>query len=105
MELALLGTVNIRAQLDSAYWRNIHQHNDTITKNRYVLSKVIDGYIYIYIYICILEVCHEEIIKQINRASYLVIIGDEKTDISRKTQLVTIFRYVFNGEPIERFWN
>ncbi|CAH1977104.1 unnamed protein product [Acanthoscelides obtectus] len=23
MELALLGTVNIRAQLDSAYWRNI----------------------------------------------------------------------------------
>ncbi|CAH2015266.1 unnamed protein product [Acanthoscelides obtectus] len=27
-------TVNIRAQLDSAYWRNIQQHNDTVTKNR-----------------------------------------------------------------------
>ncbi|CAH1973746.1 unnamed protein product [Acanthoscelides obtectus] len=33
MELALLGTVNIRAQLDSAYWRNIQQHNDTVIKN------------------------------------------------------------------------
>ncbi|CAH2009048.1 unnamed protein product [Acanthoscelides obtectus] len=28
---------------------------------------------------CILEVCHEEIIKQINRASYLAIIADETT--------------------------
>ncbi|CAH2010864.1 unnamed protein product [Acanthoscelides obtectus] len=42
--------------------------------------------------------CHEEIIKQINRASYLAIIADETTDISGKTQLVTIFRCVFNGE-------
>ncbi|CAH1995008.1 unnamed protein product [Acanthoscelides obtectus] len=32
MELALLGTVNIRAQLYSAYWRNTQQHNDTVTK-------------------------------------------------------------------------
>ncbi|CAH1999485.1 unnamed protein product, partial [Acanthoscelides obtectus] len=54
---------------------------------------------------CILEVCLEEIIKQINRASYLAIIADETTDISEKTQLVTIFRYVFKGEPVKRFWN
>ncbi|CAH2000449.1 unnamed protein product [Acanthoscelides obtectus] len=54
---------------------------------------------------CILEVCHEETIKQINRASYSAIIADETTDISGKTQLVTIFRYLFNGEPVERFWN
>ncbi|CAH2017416.1 unnamed protein product, partial [Acanthoscelides obtectus] len=31
--------------------------------------------------------------KQINRASYLVIIGDEKTDISRKTQLMKETRH------------
>ncbi|CAH2015000.1 unnamed protein product, partial [Acanthoscelides obtectus] len=37
---------------------------------------------------CILEVCHEEIIKQINTASYLAIIADETTDISGKTQLL-----------------
>ncbi|CAH2011557.1 unnamed protein product [Acanthoscelides obtectus] len=42
MKLALLGTVNIRAQLDSAYWGNIQQHNDTVTKNKYVLLKIID---------------------------------------------------------------
>ncbi|CAH2006566.1 unnamed protein product [Acanthoscelides obtectus] len=160
MELALLGTVDIRAQLDSAYWRNIQQHNDTVTKNRYVLSKIIDcikfcggfelalrghdetesfqnpgifrGLINFFAELdttlsehinnasifkgtskeiqndpldCILEVCHEEIIKQINRVSYLAIIADETTDISGKTQLITIFRYEFNGEPVERFWN
>ncbi|CAH2015728.1 unnamed protein product [Acanthoscelides obtectus] len=31
--------------------------------------------------------------------------ADETSDISGKTKLVTIFRYVFNGEPPERFWN
>ncbi|CAH2003339.1 unnamed protein product [Acanthoscelides obtectus] len=136
VELALLGTVNIRAQLDSAYWRNIQQHNDTVTKNRYVQSKIIDcikfcgafelalrGHdetessqipgifrelinssaeldttlsehiknasifkgtskeIQKDLLECILEVCHEEIIKQINRASYLAIIADETRDI------------------------
>ncbi|CAH2021391.1 unnamed protein product, partial [Acanthoscelides obtectus] len=48
---------------------------------------------------------HVEIIKQINGESYLAIIADETTDISGKTQVVTIFRYVFNGEPVERLWN
>ncbi|CAH2014418.1 unnamed protein product [Acanthoscelides obtectus] len=37
---------------------------------------------------CSLEVCHEEIIKHVNRASYLAIIADETTDISGKTQLI-----------------
>ncbi|CAH1966952.1 unnamed protein product [Acanthoscelides obtectus] len=50
---------------------------------------------------CILEVCHEEIMKQINRASYLAIIADKTTDISGKNQLVPIFRYVFNSKPLE----
>ncbi|CAH2013803.1 unnamed protein product [Acanthoscelides obtectus] len=154
MELALLGTVNIIAQLDSAYWRNIQEHNDTVTKNRYVLSKIIDGIKFCGAFElalrdhdetassqnpgifrglinffdttlsehiknasifkgtskeiqndllnCILEVSHEEIIKQINRASYLAIIADETTDISGKSQLVTIFRYVFNGEKSQK---
>ncbi|CAH2008384.1 unnamed protein product [Acanthoscelides obtectus] len=136
MKLALLGTVNIRAQLDSAYWGNIQQHNDTVTKNKYVLLKIIDcikfcgtessqnpgiccGLInfsaeldttlneYIKnasifkgtskeiqndLLDCMLDVCHDEIIKQINRVSYLAIIADEKTEISGTTQLVTIFR-------------
>ncbi|XP_031357512.1 uncharacterized protein LOC116181298 [Photinus pyralis] len=42
MHLSLLGTTNIQAQLDSAYWTNIQKHNEEVTKNRYVLSKIID---------------------------------------------------------------
>ncbi|CAH1976652.1 unnamed protein product [Acanthoscelides obtectus] len=42
MELALLGTVNIRAKLDSAYWRNIQQYNDTVTKNRNKIDDIIN---------------------------------------------------------------
>ena len=42
MELALLGTANIREQLDSAYWINIRKQNEYVTKNRYVLAKIID---------------------------------------------------------------
>ncbi|CAH1955793.1 unnamed protein product [Acanthoscelides obtectus] len=80
MELTLLEIINIRAQLDLAYWRNIQQHNDTVTKKQVRSIKtskerqndLLD---------CILEVCHEGIIKQINRASYLAIIADETTDI------------------------
>lgn len=161
IELALLGTVNIKAQLDSAYWRNVQQHNDNVTKNRYVLSKIINcikfcgafelalrghdethtsqnpgifrGLINFSAELdatlsehlknssifkgtskdiqndlldCILEVCHEEIITEINKASCLAIIAeaDETTDVSAKSQLVAIFRYTRNGEPIERFW-
>lgn len=42
LELQLLGKVNIRQQLDSAYRRSIQHHNDQVRKNRYVLSKIID---------------------------------------------------------------
>lgn len=42
MHLGLLGTTNIQAQLDSAYWLNVKKHNDTVSKNRYILSKIID---------------------------------------------------------------
>lgn len=42
MRFALFGKLNIQAQLDSAYWINIQKHNEEVTKNRYVLSKIID---------------------------------------------------------------
>lgn len=42
IEFALLGTVNIKQQLDSAYWINIRKFNEEVSKNRYILSKIID---------------------------------------------------------------
>lgn len=42
LEFNLLGKVDIRQQLDSAFRLNIKRHNEQVTKNRYVLSKIIN---------------------------------------------------------------
>lgn len=42
LDFNLLGKVDVRQQLDSAYRHNIKKHNEQVTKNRYVLSKLID---------------------------------------------------------------
>lgn len=42
LELSILGKVDIRQQLDSAYRQNIRKFNEEVSKNRYVLSKIID---------------------------------------------------------------
>lgn len=61
-----------------------------------VVSELID---------CVLGVCREEIIKQVKNAEYLSVIVDESHDISCKSQLIVILRYLINGKPVERFWN
>lgn len=42
LDFNLLGKVDVRQQLDSAYRQNIKKHNEQVTKNRYVLCKLID---------------------------------------------------------------
>jgi hypothetical protein len=42
LDFKLLGKQDLRQQLDSAYRRNIEQHNEQVRKNRYVLSKIIN---------------------------------------------------------------
>lgn len=42
MNYASLGRVDIRQQLDSAYRKSIRDFNDNVSKNRYILSKIID---------------------------------------------------------------
>ena len=41
LKLGLLGQVNIMAQLDRAYQRNILEHNKQTEENRYVLGRLI----------------------------------------------------------------
>lgn len=43
MRFALLGKANIQEKLDSAYWQNIAKHNENVSKNRLVLSRIIDA--------------------------------------------------------------
>ncbi|CAG9765578.1 unnamed protein product [Ceutorhynchus assimilis] len=40
-EFALLGKVNIAQQLSSAYRLGIAKHNETVRKNRHILSRII----------------------------------------------------------------
>ena len=42
LNLSMLGTVNIGFQIDSGYATFIRRHNDQVTKNRLILSKIID---------------------------------------------------------------
>lgn len=42
IEFAMLGKVDIRCQLDTAYRLNIKKMNDDVSKNRYILGKLID---------------------------------------------------------------
>lgn len=39
---ASLGRIDIRLQLDSAYRKTVQDFNDNVSKNRYILSKIID---------------------------------------------------------------
>lgn len=158
-QLALLGTVNIQSQLDSAYWASIQKHNENVTKNRYVLSKIINC-----IKFCgafelairghdesadscnpgifrglidfsadldqtlkehlqtstqftgtsktiqnelldsMLAIARETISHELVNARFVAIISDETTDTSAKCQMVLVFRYVKDSNPVERFW-
>ena len=39
---------------------------------------------------CMLEVCQEEISKEINESKFVAVIADETSDVSSKTQLAVI---------------
>ncbi|XP_063917578.1 zinc finger MYM-type protein 1-like [Zophobas morio] len=43
VSFAVLGKLDIRNQLNSAYRESVEKHNDQIKQNRYILSKLIDG--------------------------------------------------------------
>lgn len=53
---------------------------------------------------CILLVARNQILLEIENAQFVSIIVDETTDISNMFQLVIVFRYEINGQPVERFW-
>ena len=53
---------------------------------------------------CMLEVCREEILKEIEDAEYIAVMGDETTDVSNKVQFVIVIRYINKKvDVVERF--
>ena len=89
------GLVNFSSELDNAM--KTHLENSTIFKGT---SKTIQNELLA----IMLEVCREEIARQIKAADFLSVIADETSDVSNKFQMVIIYRYIHNNRPVERFW-
>ncbi|KAJ4441361.1 hypothetical protein ANN_11216 [Periplaneta americana] len=53
---------------------------------------------------CMLDVCRDQITEEIKKADFLAVQIDETTDVSTRCHMVIVYRYVLNGEPVERFW-
>ena len=51
------------------------------------------------------QVCQEEIAKEIKFAEFLAIMTDETTDIAEKSQVVVTYRYLRGSKSVERFWS
>lgn len=88
--------INFSAELDGAL--KSHLEKATVFKGT---SKTIQNELLQ----CMLQVCQEEIAKEINNAPYIAIIADETTDISCIFQMAIVYRYIVNGKPVERFWD
>ena len=89
------GLINFSSELDSVL-KN-HLENATVFKGT---SKMIQNEILE----CILEVCREEISKEIKDSPFLSIIADETGDVNNKYQMVIVYRYLVNFKPVERYW-
>ncbi|XP_043923560.1 zinc finger MYM-type protein 1-like [Protopterus annectens] len=53
---------------------------------------------------CMLTICREEIKKEIRTAKFVAVIVDETTNDAGLFQIAIVFRYVVNGQVLERFW-
>lgn len=91
------GLINLSSELDTAL--KVHLENATVFKgasSKSVQSEILQ---------CMIQVCHEEITKEIQGSDFLAVIADEIRDVANKLRLVIVFRYICsNGKPVERFW-
>jgi len=53
----------------------------------------------------ILQICQQAIKAEIQAADFLAVMVDETTDVSDKSQVAVVFRYVKENRAVERFWN
>ena len=52
----------------------------------------------------ILFVCKQIIETEINNSEFLVVMMNETTDVSDKSQVVLVFHYIKNSKAVVRFW-
>ncbi|CAH2014231.1 unnamed protein product [Acanthoscelides obtectus] len=125
LEMQLLGKVDVRQKLDSAFRRSIQQQNEQVRKNRGLINftaeldialndhfekstvfKGVSKIIQNELLDCMLKVAQENIRKEILEAEFVAVMADETTDVANCYQMTTLFRYILpDGRPVERFWN
>lgn len=94
---AFHGLINFSEELDNALKDHLKNAAFLTGASDSIRNSILDS---------ILDVCHEEIIREINEASFLALITDKTTNVSASFHIATIFRYVTkDGDPVERFWN
>lgn len=89
------GLINFSAELDSAL--KSHIEKSTVFSG---LSKTIQNDILE----CMLMVCQDEIKKEISSAHCFSVIADETSDVTNIFQMAIVFRYLLDGQPVERFF-
>ncbi|XP_060870883.1 zinc finger MYM-type protein 1-like [Metopolophium dirhodum] len=103
VNLKTFGNNRIDICLSENLKKNINKHNEKVDNNRYVISKLID----ITCFLAKQELSfrgHDEKSSSLNKdADFLAVITDETTDITKISQLTTVFRYVNDKGVQERF--
>lgn len=89
------GLINFSSELDLALKEHLERATVFKGTSNTIQNEILQA---------ILDVCQDEISKEIKNADFLAVMADETTDVSNATQLVVIFRYIVNGKPVERFW-
>ena len=90
------GLVNFSAELDAALKGHLERATVFKGTSKTIQNELLQS---------MLEVCQEEISKQIKETDFLAVIADETSDISNKFQIAIVYRYVVKGKPVERFWS
>lgn len=89
------GLINFSSELDAALKEHLERATVFKGTSNTIQNEILQT---------ILDVCHDEIEKEIKHSDFLAVMADETTDVSNATQLVVIYRYIVNGKPVERFW-
>ena len=89
------GLLDLTSNLDSSF--KSHFETATLFKgtSKTIQNEILES---------ILENCKQQIKAEKSKSNYLAVMCDETTDVFDRSQIVIVFRYDENGEPIERFW-
>jgi hypothetical protein len=89
------GLLDLMAEVDTIFKEHIEKSSIFKGVSKTIQNELLDSMLAIY---------HNQIVTEIEQSDFVAIQADETTDISNKTQLVIIFRYVLNDTVCEHFW-